>query len=79
VVQAVIQVIIYECLLGFAHRAFGRLQLLRYVQARAPCFDHFPDTAQLSLGASEPLEDLGVCLVNVRGGHALDLQILYPV
>jgi small multidrug resistance family-3 protein len=47
-VQAVIQVVVDEGLLGLAHRTLGGVQLLRHIQARASGFNHLRDTAQLT-------------------------------
>src|SRR6202789_587651 len=68
-VQAMIQVVVDESLLGLAHRTLGGVQLLRHIQARASGFNHLRDTAQLALGALEALQDFVMLLMSGGGGQ----------
>lgn len=63
-IKAVIHMIVDQGLLGIAHGALDRLQLLREVHAEPTPFDHGDHGAQMPFGAFEPRYDFGVaCMV----------------
>ena len=57
-IQAVIDVVMDQRLLGIHDRAFDRLQLLGDLDAGATLLDHPDDRLQMSVRPLEPLDDL---------------------
>ena len=62
--QAVIDVVVDQRLLGGRDRPFHGVELLDDVHAGTPGFHHPDDIAQMTLSALQPLDDVGVRLVN---------------
>lgn len=55
-----------QCFLCLADSFFHCVELLRHIYAGSLRFDHGDDTAQVSLRAVQPLDDVGVTFVYVR-------------
>lgn len=68
-VQTVVHVIVYQGLLGIAHSAFNRLQLLGHIKAGPPFLDHRGDRTKMPFGAFQPRYDLGVACMRVSFCH----------
>lgn len=63
-IKAVIHMIVDQSLLGIAHGALDRLQLLRDVHTGPTLFDHGDHGTQMPFGTFEPRYDFGVaCMV----------------
>ena len=73
--EAVVDVIMDQHLLGVRDRLLDCVQLLRKFQTTAPVLDHGYGRVQVTLGASQALQDLGVRGVEVLVlAHDLDLS-----
>lgn len=68
-VEAVVEMILDQRLLGLPDRTLDRLQLLGDVEAGAPGFDHLDDLAQMTVSPLQPLDDGRVSFVKVRLRH----------
>jgi hypothetical protein len=59
-----VNVIVYQSLLRIKDGTFDRLQLLRNLQTWPTLLDHLDDCPQMTVGALEPSNDLGMALVH---------------
>jgi len=66
VVEAVIQVVLNQRLLGLCDGLLNGLQLLHHVQTRFAVFQHLHNTGQVSSGAAKPFDDSRVGIVNMH-------------
>jgi hypothetical protein len=64
-IEAVIDVIVDEGLLGLGNSLLDRMKLLGQVEAGSAIIEHRDDPAQVSLGPLQPLDDLRMALVYV--------------
>jgi hypothetical protein len=74
--EAMVEMVLDQSSLGVDDRFFDCRELLRNVEARPPALDHAYDALQVSLGAFQPLDDLGMGGVRVRFGHRVHFQML---
>lgn len=73
--KAMVDVIVNKRFLCRVHRFFDGMQLLRDFQARAVCFHHFHNGAQVPICPFEPLQNFRVrlmWLMNSRFFHGKD-------
>ncbi len=73
--KTVIEMVVDERSLSLGYSRFHGLELLRNIETRAARFDHRDDAVEMTCGAFQSFEDLGVSLVSVRFRHALS----YPL
>jgi len=62
-VEAMIDVVVNQGLLGTLDRALDCLELLRDLAARPALFDHLDDHAKVAIGTFETLDDRGVIVM----------------
>jgi hypothetical protein len=62
-VEAVVDVIVNQGLLGVLDGALDRLKLLRDLRARPALLDHLDDHAKMAIGTLETLDDRGVMVM----------------
>ena len=62
--EAMVDVIVDQGLLGRRHGLLDRMKLLGEIQTRSPTLDHGDGLAQMTLGALQPIDDLGVGFVD---------------
>ena len=67
--EAVIDVVVNQCLLGVRDGLLHGVQLLRELHAFAAFFDHVDDRREMTLGAAQPPDDLRVRRVSVVPCH----------
>ena len=60
-----IDMIVDQRLLGLPDGLLDSVELLGQVDARAPFFDHANNTSQMTLGSPQPLDDVGMGLMNM--------------
>jgi len=59
--------------LGLTDCLLDRMKLLGDIEAGSAGLDHFDDALEVPIGALQPLDDLGVGFVDVKGFvHGLD-------
>ena len=63
--EAMVEVILNQCLLGLGDSLLDGMELLGDVEARPPALDHLDDAAKMTIGALQPLDDLRVGLVSL--------------
>jgi hypothetical protein len=64
--QAMIDVVMHQCLLGLLDRLFDRVELLRDFQTATLRLYHLDDRPQMTLGTSQPLDDCRMARVGSR-------------
>jgi hypothetical protein len=62
-VEAMIDVVVNQGLLGVLDRALDRLELLRNLHAGPALLDHLDDHAKVAIGTLEALDDRGMSLM----------------
>ena len=64
-IEAVVDMIVDQCLLSLANRPLDGMKLLRQVETGAAIREHLDHLVKMTFGALEALDDPGVCSVNM--------------
>ena len=71
-----IDVIVDQRSLGFSDRFLDGVKLLGQIETRAALTEHLDDPAEMSFGATKPLDDIRMRFVDVIFCHLANLSSL---
>ncbi len=71
-----VDVVVDQCALRLADGLLDGMKLLSQIQARPAFVEHVDDTTEVTLGAPEPPDDIGMSFVNVNFCHPRNLSSL---